>query len=119
MFLASTWEELKVACTFNDGAKEAAEYMLQVSAEQSLKTYLEAHERYLHSMASQYDTGHSDGRKEQRKEDAKIIADRDATIADRDATIANRDATIANYKATVSDQNATIAELKAKLAQYE
>ena len=52
IFMATTWEELKEACTFNEGAKEVAEIMLQVAADRSLRTYLEAHEKYLHSVAS-------------------------------------------------------------------
>ena len=87
MFLARTWNELYQAGKDNDAAKEVVQIMQQINTDQATKTYLEAHERYLHSLASQYVSGKIEGREEQRLEDEKIIAEKDHRIAELESTI--------------------------------
>ncbi len=95
MFLARTWNELYQAGKDNEAAKEIIRIIQQINTDQTTKTYLEAHERYLHSLTSQYVSGkiegraegREEGREEQRLEDENIIAEKDHRIAELESTI--------------------------------
>ncbi len=84
-FQASTWEDLKNLAVHTPEFKEVAEMMFDVDADVSARTYAEAHEKYLHDLATHkkiaYMDGYDDGRAEGRTEGyAEALAESEAEI---------------------------------------
>ncbi len=60
-FQATTWEELKTIAINNPSFKEVAEMMYDVDADVSARSVAEAHEKYLHDLATHKKIAYMDG----------------------------------------------------------
>ena len=60
-FQASTWEDLKALAVHTPEFKEVAEMVFDVDADVSARTYAEAHEKYLHDLATHKKIAYMDG----------------------------------------------------------
>lgn len=61
LFKAQTWEEIKVIAENYDFAREAANSIYAVSADEAIRLQCEARERYERDWASSYETGRREG----------------------------------------------------------
>ena len=81
LFKAKTWEEIKMIANQYDFAKEAANSIYAVSADEAVRLQCEARERYERDWASSYKTGFRAGVKEGVQQE-KDNTDREKKRAD-------------------------------------
>ena len=77
LFKARTWEEIKVIAENYDFAREAANSIYAVSADEAIRLQCEARERYERDWASSYESGRREG-----VEQEKINTEREKKRAD-------------------------------------
>ena len=72
-FLADTWEALKEIANNNPSFQEVAETMYDIDSDVSLKSIAEAHDKYLHDLATHKKIAYLDGVEKGRKESREEI----------------------------------------------
>ena len=115
LFKAKTWEEIKMIANQYDFAKEAANSIYAVSADEAVRLQCEARERYERDWASSYKTGFRAGVQQE-----KDNTDREKKRADEaEADLKTAEADLKTAEADLETAEARIGELEEELRKLK
>ena len=97
LFKARTWEEIKMIAENYDFAREAANSIYAVSADEAIRLQCEARERYERDWASSYESGRREGVSQE-----KVNTDREKKRADEEKQRADEAEIMFSYNPVMS-----------------